>query len=198
MRATLDVGSFFGAAVCPTLLLATLQRVNCPNCAHPKTTTLETRRSADGEAVRRRRRCAECGHRFTTYERAVPETLEVIKRDGSRQPFDREKLLRSLNRATHKRKLDPRKLGLLVDGIEREVRNGGGELSAERIGVLCLDGLAELDRGAYLQFAGTLPDGPPEVSRNPRKHGRSGGAGSVRSAEDAAVLTPKSNREEKS
>ena len=110
-------------------------------------------------AVRRRRECPSCGHRFTTYERAVPEALEVVKRDGRRQPFDRAKLLRSLNGATHKRKLDPRKLGLLADRVEREVRDAGGELSAARIGEICLDGLRKLDHGAYLQFAGTLPDG---------------------------------------
>jgi transcriptional repressor NrdR len=131
--------------------------VNCPRCDSP-TSILETRKAEDGAALRRRRECTKCGHRFTTYERAVPEALQVIKRDGHRQPFDREKLLGSLNRATHKRKLDPRKLGLLVDGVEREVRNAGGELSAARIGELCLEGLRELDHGAYLQFAGTLPD----------------------------------------
>jgi transcriptional repressor NrdR len=108
--------------------------------------------------VRRRRECSSCGHRFTTYERAVPKVLEVIKRDGSRQPFDREKLLGSLNRATHKRRLDPRKLALIVDGVEREIRDRDGALEATRIGELCLDGLQKLDRGAYLQFAGTLPD----------------------------------------
>jgi transcriptional repressor NrdR len=136
--------------------------VNCPRC-DSVTAILETRRVPDG-AVRRRRECSSCGHRFTTYERAVPETLEVIKRDGHRQPFDREKLLASLNRATHKRKLDPRKLGLLVDGVEREVRDAGGEIGAKRIGELCLEGLAKLDRGAYLQFAGTLEKAPPELS----------------------------------
>ena len=88
----------------------------------------------------------------------------MIKRDGSRQPFDRDKLLGSLNRATHKRKLDPRELGLLVDGVERRVRDNGGELSAERIGRLCLDRLKELDHGAYLQFAGTLPDSARSAS----------------------------------
>ena len=82
----------------------------------------------------------------------------MIKRDGSRQPFDREKLLGSLNRSTHKRKLDPRKLSHLVDRVEREARDSGGELSATRITELCLEGLQKLDRGAYLQFAGTLPD----------------------------------------
>jgi transcriptional repressor NrdR len=136
--------------------------VTCPRCDSP-TKTLETRRVPDG-AVRRRRECSSCGHRFTTYERAVPEVLEVIKRDGSRQPFDREKLLGSLNRATHKRKLDPRKLSLLADRVEREARDAGGELSAARITELCLDGLAKLDHGAYLQFAGTLPDAARSAS----------------------------------
>ena len=130
--------------------------MNCPRCdSHTK--TLETRRVPDG-AVRRRRECTSCGHRITTYERAVPEALEVLKRDGTRQPFDREKLLGSLNRSTHKRKLDPRKLSHLVDRVEREARDSGGELSATRITELCLEGLQKLDRGAYLQFAGTLPD----------------------------------------
>ena len=131
--------------------------MNCSRCDSP-TKTLETRRVPDG-GVRRRRECPSCGHRFTTYERAVPEALEVVKRDGRRQPFDRAKLLRSLSGATHKRKLDPRKLGLLADRVEREVRDAGGELSAARIGEICLDGLRKLDHGAYLQFAGTLPDG---------------------------------------
>jgi transcriptional repressor NrdR len=137
--------------------------VNCPHCDSP-TAILETRKAEGGAVLRRRRECSSCGHRFTTYERAVPETLEVLKRDGSRQPFTREKLLKSLNRATHKRKLDPRKLGLIVDRAEQEVRDGGGELSAARIGEICLEGLQKLDRGAYLQFAGTLPEGPPELS----------------------------------
>jgi transcriptional repressor NrdR len=130
--------------------------VHCPRC-DSSTKTLETRRVPDG-TVRRRRECTECGHRFTTYERAVPEALEVIKRDGSLQPFDRQKLLGSLNRASHKRDVDPRRLSVIVDGVEKEIRDNGGRLDAFRIGELCLDGLRELDRGAYLQFAGTLPD----------------------------------------
>jgi transcriptional repressor NrdR len=153
----------FNAGVSRTLAPGTLQGVNCPRCDHP-TSILETRKADGGASLRRRRECSSCGHRFTTYERAVPETLQVIKRDGSRQPFDRDKLLGSLNGATHKRQLDPRKLGVLVDRVEREVRAAGGELSADRIGRLCLDGLRKLDRGAYLQFAGTLPEGARELS----------------------------------
>jgi transcriptional repressor NrdR len=136
--------------------------VNCPRCS-ASTKTLETRRVPDG-SLRRRRECSSCGHRFTSYERAVPEALEVIKRDGTRQPFDRDKLLASLNRAAHKRALDPRQLVLLVDGVEREIRASGGELEAGRIAELCLQGLRKLDRGAYLQFAGTLPEGALPVS----------------------------------
>jgi transcriptional repressor NrdR len=136
--------------------------VKCPRCDSP-TKTLETRRVPDG-AVRRRRECSNCGHRFTTYERAVPETLQVIKRDGHRQPFDRDKLLGALLRASHKRDVDPRRLSEIVEGVEGEARASGGEIEAARIGELCLDGLQRLDRGAYLQFAGTLPDAARSAS----------------------------------
>jgi transcriptional repressor NrdR len=131
--------------------------VNCPRCDSP-TSTLETRKADGGSSVRRRRKCTGCGHRFTTYERAVPEVVEVIKRDGHREPFDREKLRGALVRASHKRDVDPRRLEEIVERVETEARDSGGELSAARIGELCLDGLEKIDRGAYLQFAGTLPD----------------------------------------
>ena len=91
--------------------------MNCPRC-DSSTKTLETRRVPDG-AVRRRRECTSCGHRFTTYERAVPESLDVIKRDGRRQPFDREKLRTALVRASHKRDVDPRRLEEIVELVER-------------------------------------------------------------------------------
>jgi transcriptional repressor NrdR len=136
--------------------------VNCPHC-DSSTRTLETRRVPDG-ATRRRRECSECGHRFTTYERAVPEVLEVIKRDGHVQSFDRGKLLGALVRASHKRDVDPRRLEAIGDRIERETRDAGGRLSAERIGELCLEGLEKIDHGAYLQFAGTLPDAARSAS----------------------------------
>jgi transcriptional repressor NrdR len=130
--------------------------VRCPFCSSSSTRIVDSRPSE--AEVRRRRQCEECGERFTTYERVEAPPITVVKRDGSRQPFDRDKLLGSLNRASHKRDVDPRRLSLIVDGVEKEVRDKGGELSAHRIGELCLDGLRKLDRGAYLQFAGTLPD----------------------------------------
>ena len=132
--------------------------MHCPRC-DSSTKTLETRRVPDG-AIRRRRECGGCSHRFTTYERAVPETLEVIKRDGHRQPFDRGKLLGALVRASHTRDVDPRQLEEIVGRVESDARDAGGEIEAARVGELCLDGLQKLDRGAYLQFAGTLPDAP--------------------------------------
>lgn len=137
--------------------------MNCPRCEFP-TSILETRKAEGGAALRRRRECSSCGHRFTTYERAVPEVLEVVKRDGHVQPFDRDKLLGALIRASHKRDVDPRRLDQIADRIEREARDAGGRLSAERIGELCLDGLEKIDRGAYLQFAGTLPDAARSTS----------------------------------
>jgi transcriptional repressor NrdR len=137
--------------------------VDCPRC-QSQSKTLETRKAEGGAALRRRRECGSCGHRFTTYERAVPETLEVIKRDGHVQPFDRQKLLGALVRASHKRDVDPRRLDQIADLIEHEARDAGGRLSAARIGELCLGGLEKIDHGAYLQFAGTLPDAARSAS----------------------------------
>jgi transcriptional repressor NrdR len=137
--------------------------MNCSRC-DSATSILETRKAEGGSALRRRRECSSCGHRFTTYERAVPEALVVIKRDGHRQPFDRDKLLGALIRASHKRDVDPRCLEEVANRIEHEGRDSGGELTAARIGELCLDGLEKIDRGAYLQFAGTLPDAARSAS----------------------------------
>jgi transcriptional repressor NrdR len=131
--------------------------VDCPRCDF-RTSILETRRADGGEAVRRRRRCESCGHRFTTYERAEPERIVLVKRSGRREPFERRKLRGALVRASHKRDVDPRSLEQIVERVELAARRHGGSIAAERVGELCLEGLKELDRGAYLQFAGTLPD----------------------------------------
>ena len=160
--------------------------MNCPSC-NAETRVLESRRAADGSAVRRRRECRECGRRFTSFERREPERAWVIKRSGERQLFDRRKLLSALAGATHKRDVDPRELELIANRLQAEAESSGGELSADRIGELCLDGLRELDHGAYLQFAGTLPDG----NRNPRNVGKSGLPRSVRIEEHAPRPTPK-------
>ena len=164
--------------------------MDCPHCK-AQTKTLETRRADHGAAVRRRRECPGCGRRFTTFERREPEPVHVRKRDGSRQRFDPEKLRGALLRACHKRDVDPRAIDLIVDRVEADVRAAGdGEITAARIGELCLEGLEPLDRGAFLQFAGTLPGQIPADLGNPRKYGRSDPTVSVRSGEDAARPTP--------
>ena len=157
--------------------------MECPRCDRP-TRVLESQRADDGTAVRRRRECLGCGERFTTYERREREPLFVRKRDGDRQRFDRTKLRAALLRATHKRQVSADDVEALVDRVELAIETGGGELTAERIGHLCLQGLRDLDRGAYLQFLGTLPSSNPEFAE-------SGQAGSVRDARESAWLPAK-------
>lgn len=114
---------------------------------------MESRPAESGAAVRRRRLCPACEHRFTTYERRERARLFIRKRDGERQPFDHEKLRSGLTRAAHKRPVDQAEIERLIAAIEREADEGGGEIEAERVGELCLEGLRNLDRVAYLQFA---------------------------------------------
>ena len=103
--------------------------------------------------MRRRRQCSACGYRFTTYERSEYRALVVRKRDGSRQAFDRLKLRGGLERASHKRPVHEKAIGNLVSRIEAAAVRSGGEISAARIGEMCLTGLRQIDQVAYLQFA---------------------------------------------
>jgi transcriptional repressor NrdR len=112
---------------------------------------VDSREAAD--AIRRRRQCESCDQRFTTYERAESVRMHVVKRDGRRDPFDRDKLLRGLQRAAAKRPIEPERLDQVVDSIETAVRREGGEVPAEWVGELALGGLARLDRVAAVMFA---------------------------------------------
>ena len=103
--------------------------------------------------MRRRRECSSCGHRFTTYERREHAPLYVRKRGGERQPFDRAKLRGGLARAAHKRPVSDAEIDAIVDRIESEAERESGELPAQRIGEMCLEGLRSVDRISYLQFA---------------------------------------------
>ncbi len=154
--------------------------MECPRC-QMATRVLESRRADDGAAIRRRRACSGCGHRFTTYERSEREPVFVRKRDGERQRFDRTKLRAALLRATHKRQVSADDVEALVGRVELAIETSGGELTAERIGELCLQGLRDLDDGAYLQFLGTLPSPNAEFARSSR-------SGSVRAARKSASL----------
>jgi transcriptional repressor NrdR len=153
---------------------------------------LESRAADGGAAVRRRRECSRCGHRFTTYERSADAPLVVLKRDGQRQPFDHAKLRDGLVRAAHKRPVPASELDALVDRIAAEVERAGGELPAARIGEMCLEGLRRLDRISYLQFASVykqLAD-VDEVQAELAELAAEGTAGSVRAAGEDSVLPP--------
>ena len=131
--------------------------MQCPQCSAPAR-VLESRPADDGAAVRRRRECSACGTRFTTFERVAVDRLYVRKRDDRRQPFDAEKLQGALIRAAHKRDVSAQQIHGIVAAVEGEATAAGGEITAERVGEICLERLRDLDQGAYLQFAGTLPD----------------------------------------
>ncbi len=128
--------------------------MNCPYCGHPDNRVLDSRDVRDGSEVRRRRVCAACERRFTTYERVDELPTTVVKRDGRRESFDREKLLNGLLRACEKRPVPRRELMAVVDTVEsalaaREVR----EMSTEEIGNLVIEELRRLDQVAYVRFA---------------------------------------------
>lgn len=163
--------------------------MNCPLC-QSVSRVLESRGSEAGAATRRRRECSSCGHRFTTYER-YEQSLFVRKRNGRRQPFDREKLRGALARAAHKRPVAESEIDSITESVHVAVVEAGGELATAAVGELCLMGLGAVDRGAFLQFAGTLP--PEDVSRlavDPEFAG-SLPAGSVRSKGNSPESTPR-------
>ena len=125
----------------------------CPYCSFDSTRVVDSRLSEPGDAVRRRRECAGCGARFTTLDRVEALSLGVRKRSGRREEFDRQKLLGGLLRAATKRPVTVPELEAVADSIESEVRRGGGEADAERIGELALRALIGLDRVAAIRFA---------------------------------------------
>jgi len=127
--------------------------VRCPFCSFDSTRVVDSRLTDPGDSIRRRRECAGCGNRFTTYERAEEPAVTVTKRDGRRERFDSQKLLRGLVRAANKRPVSDEQLERLAESIASDVRRGGPEVAAETIGDLSERGLARLDPVAAIQFA---------------------------------------------
>ena len=126
----------------------------CPACGDGETRVLESRMSEAGEAIRRRRECLVCHHRFTTFERIEQSPLWVVKRDGSRQPFERSKLLRGLERACVKRPVALDVVESVVAAVEAGFRSDGlTEVPSEAIGEAALRHLRDLDGVAYIRFA---------------------------------------------
>ena len=126
--------------------------MRCPECNHPESKVTDSRESAEG--VRRRRECLLCGHRFTTMERSQALSLQVIKRDGSREEFARDKVRDGVMRACARRPVTLESIERLVDGVERDCRRAWRtEAPTTLIGQMVMDRLRALDRVAYLRFA---------------------------------------------
>ncbi len=128
--------------------------MRCPFCKFSDSRVLDSRPTVEGDAIRRRRECGGCGKRFTTYEKADGLLLVVVKKDGRREAFDRQKLMRGLIIACRKRPVPIERLEAIVDSIERELRNLMElEVKSEHIGELVMDHLRNLDEVAYVRFA---------------------------------------------
>lgn len=128
--------------------------MKCQQCGATDNKVVESRDVAEGEAVRRRRECLKCGHRFTTYERIERPSLVVIKRDGTRELFSRDKLMGGLQHASEKTSLSSPQLESFVAQIERELYGRGEpEVTSTDIGELVMQGLSKLNEVAYVRFA---------------------------------------------
>ena len=132
--------------------------MRCPFCAHEDSQVKDSRPSEDGAAIRRRRQCEACGARFTTFERIQLRDLIVVKKDGQREPFDRDKLARSIAIACRKRDIPADRLDRLVSSIQRQLETRGDEVKASEIGEAVMDGLKALDHVAYIRFASVYKD----------------------------------------
>lgn len=128
--------------------------MRCPYCFNEDTQVIDSRETEDQAAVRRRRECSKCEKRFTTYERVELLDLMVIKKDGSRQVFDRNKIIAGMRRACEKRPIPTEKIERAVDEIERELRGQpSNEVQSKAIGDLVMKKLREIDPVAYVRFA---------------------------------------------
>ncbi len=128
--------------------------MRCPFCGNEDTQVKDSRPTEDHAAIRRRRQCTNCAARFTTFERVQLRELTVMKSNGRREPFDRDKLLRSMMVALQKRPVDPERVERVVNGIQRRLESQGeAEIPSKFIGELVMEALATLDKVAYVRFA---------------------------------------------
>jgi transcriptional repressor NrdR len=133
--------------------------LRCPFCGNDDSQVKDSRPTEDNSAIRRRRQCEGCGGRFTTFERIQLRELSVVKTDGKREPFEREKLERSLSVACRKRPVDHAQIEKLASAIQRQLETlGESEIESKRIGEFVMDGLKALDSVAYIRFASVYKD----------------------------------------
>ncbi len=133
--------------------------MKCPKCGYPESKVVDSRPTDDGQRIRRRRECMVCQQRFTTYEAIESQPLVIIKRDRSRQVFDRNKLLSGLLRACEKRPVDLETLERAIDDIETKLQNSlEREITSVEIGEMALEKLRDIDEIAYVRFASVYRD----------------------------------------
>jgi len=133
--------------------------MKCPFCEHDQSSVLESRDSEDNQVTRRRRECEKCSKRFTTYERVEGPQLVVIKRDGSRENFDRDKVRRGINRACEKRSVSTELVEGVLDKVEQEMlKKKSSEVTTQQIGNAVLKQLKKIDKVAYVRFASVYLD----------------------------------------
>lgn len=133
--------------------------MRCPYCNNNDTQVKDSRPTEENAVIRRRRECSDCGGRFTTFERIQLRELTVIKTSGDRVPFDRDKLMRSVQIALRKRPIDDERVERMVSGIVRRMENRGeAEIPAKMLGEMVMEGLLALDKVAYVRFASVYRD----------------------------------------
>ena len=133
--------------------------MRCPFCGHEDSQVKDSRPTDDNAAIRRRRQCEACAARFTTFERIQLRELTVLKSEGRREPFEREKLDRSVAIACRKRPIEGERIDRLVTGIQRQLETlGETEIASARIGEMVMEGLKGLDSVAYIRFASVYKD----------------------------------------
>lgn len=128
--------------------------MRCPFCSHPDTGVKDSRTTEDNASIRRRRICEECGSRFTTFERVQLRNLMVIKKNGLRVPFDRDKLAQSIETALHKRDIDAERIERVISSLVRQLEISGDiDIPTATIGEMVMEALLNLDSVAYVRFA---------------------------------------------
>ena len=127
--------------------------MRCPTCGHEEDRVIDSRATREGRAIRRRRECLACNHRFTTYEYVEVDTLVVVKKDRRREPFVRQKLISGIARACEKRPVSTADIEELVDRIESDLQRLGPEITTQQIGERIMEELQRLDEVAYVRFA---------------------------------------------
>jgi len=128
--------------------------VKCPFCKNSNTEVVDSREVMNGESIRRRRECESCGRRFTTYEKVDLADITIIKRDNTREPFDRSKILNGIMKACEKRSISRERMDQMVDKIETKIRSSGiKEIKSRKIGDMVVKELFNVDPVAYIRFA---------------------------------------------